>query len=99
MSQMGKIYSSALRVVAWIGDESTDSDLAMGFVVLSYELMACFGAPTHTDIVSVFGCDHRSPGWKALSALLERSWFSRTWIIQEVVLGSDVGELTYSQDS
>lgn len=96
---MGKIYSSALWVVAWIGDASIDSDLAMDFVVLLYELMAYLGAPTHTDIVSVSGCDHRSPGWKALSALLERPWFSRTWIIQEVIRGTDVAELTYSQDS
>ncbi|KAF5868159.1 putative ankyrin repeat and sam domain containing protein 6 protein [Botrytis fragariae] len=37
--QMGRIHSFALQVFAWIGDESTDSDLAMDFVVTLYELM------------------------------------------------------------
>ncbi|TGO29517.1 hypothetical protein BPAE_0014g00680 [Botrytis paeoniae] len=63
--QMGRIYSSALQVLAWIGDESMDSDLAMDFVVILYELMTYFGSPTYSD-------------------------FSRTWIIQEVVLGTDI---------
>ncbi|KAF7934957.1 uncharacterized protein EAE98_003002 [Botrytis deweyae] len=88
--QIGRIHSSALQVLAWIGDESTDSDLAMDFVVTLHDLMIYFGTPSFSDVISVPGCEHRSPGWKALDALLQRPWFSRTWIIQEVVLGTHV---------
>ncbi|TGO69532.1 hypothetical protein BELL_0770g00030 [Botrytis elliptica] len=91
--QIGRIYSSARQVLAWIGDESTDSDLAMDFVVILHDLMIYFGTPSFSDVISVPGCEHRSPGWKALDALLQRPWFSRTWIIQEVVLGTHVVRL------
>ena len=43
-----------------------------------------------TDLLSA-GLPHpQHPAWKAMQALLSRPWFSRIWIIQEIVLSSDV---------
>ena len=44
----------------------------------------------NTDLLSA-GLPHpQHPAWEAMQALFSRPWFSRMWIIQEVVLSPDV---------
>ncbi|KAH8588321.1 heterokaryon incompatibility protein-domain-containing protein, partial [Bisporella sp. PMI_857] len=44
----------------------------------------------HLDAaISLMNCEFRRDGWDALVKLLERPWWSRVWIIQEVVYGKD----------
>ena len=49
------------------------------------------GTRTRTTDPLSAGMPHpQFPAWEAMQALLSRPWFSRIWIIQEIVLSSDV---------
>ena len=49
------------------------------------------GAETRTTDLLSAGLPHpQHPAWEAMNSLLSRPWFSRMWIIQEVVLSPDV---------
>lgn len=85
---MGSIYSLASSVKIWLGEASEDSDLAMDFVEelrifllrppwRAYESSRLWDKPSTTP---------GSPNWTALKHLMERSWFSRIWVVQEVAL-------------
>ncbi|KAF2187518.1 HET-domain-containing protein [Zopfia rhizophila CBS 207.26] len=68
---MAKIYSKANRVIVWLGDRADDSDRAVEEI-----LVAAGKQSTH------------SPAYKmpqqAILALLQRPWFRRIWVLQEV---------------
>ncbi|KAH6714822.1 heterokaryon incompatibility protein-domain-containing protein [Leptodontidium sp. MPI-SDFR-AT-0119] len=75
---MKLIYATAADVCIWLGRESEDSDLAMEFIAKK---------GTH-------GLRARGPGfhplWKkkeglALAALCDRPYWTRMWIIQEII--------------
>ncbi|KAE9366371.1 HET-domain-containing protein [Stipitochalara longipes BDJ] len=75
---MKQIYSSAAKVVVWLGQEADDSDIAMKF-------MATKGLAE----LKRKGCGFRRM-WtrdegKALLALCERGYWRRIWIIQEII--------------
>ena len=85
---MGSIYSLASSVKIWLGEASEDSALAMDFVKelrifllrppwRAYESSTLWDKPSTTP---------GSPNWTALKHLMERSWFSRIWVVQEVAL-------------
>jgi hypothetical protein len=85
---MGSIYSLASSVKIWLGEASEDSALAMDFVEelriflfrppwRAYETSRIWDKPSTTP---------GSPNWTALKHLMERSWFSRIWVVQEVAL-------------
>ncbi|ORY09664.1 hypothetical protein BCR34DRAFT_568008 [Clohesyomyces aquaticus] len=79
---MDRIYHTASRVVAWLGTEEDDSRKAMEFLQRISE-------PQNGSPLS------RSPNqydqiWRAINTLLERTWFARVWIVQELVYGSEV---------
>ncbi|KAI8935043.1 hypothetical protein NX059_008707 [Plenodomus lindquistii] len=87
--RMRLIYRLAANVVIWLGPRAEGSDEAMDLVkILS---VSC---QSHTD--KSLGQElrknpkHLGDGvWYALSRLLERSYWTRMWIIQELCLGSD----------
>ncbi|KAI7775209.1 hypothetical protein LA080_007160 [Diaporthe eres] len=100
VAAMGSIYQSASRVVAWLGPADETSHRAMRFmcsvglqVNVSFrgsELSPAPGAadPTFGDIqVPLSGAnDHDMVA--CLTALFERAWFSRLWVVQEILLGN-----------
>jgi hypothetical protein len=73
VKEMKQIYRGAARVLAWLGPEADDSDLAMDIVAKAGDLInpgwAFFS----------FASDRQS---LALIALLQRAYWSRVWIIQ-----------------
>jgi hypothetical protein len=77
---MGDIYHSAQSVIIWLGEERDRSDLAISFI---------------HDIVDLSHFDHavKDPDsihrWYALSKLMNRSWFRRRWVVQELALARD----------
>ncbi|KAK6085181.1 hypothetical protein SCUP515_00999 [Seiridium cupressi] len=75
---MGKIYSAAQIVYAWLGPRSFDSDLAMA-VLRSERHLAKPELP-----------ENPLDSYDAVIRLLNRSYFSRTWIIQEICLARQV---------
>lgn len=85
------IYQYAERVIAWIGEEENDSHEALrrlnqvqinsqeSMFKLSSENMATKQGPTIGD-----------DDWEGINNILKRAWFRRVWIVQELVLPSNV---------
>lgn len=100
VAMMGSIYQSASRVVAWLGPADETSHRAMHFmcsvglqVNVSFrgsELSPVPGAadPTLGDIQAPLFETHDHNMGTCLTALLGRAWFSRLWVVQEVLLGN-----------
>ncbi|KAJ4351449.1 uncharacterized protein N0V89_006791 [Didymosphaeria variabile] len=70
VSLMGRIYRQASHTIVWLGPEAASSDLGMRLLR-----------------------DHPADGWassdrkwSAIKALLNRTYFQRIWIVQEIVL-------------
>jgi hypothetical protein len=90
---MPKIYSSALRVVVDLGEQSDRSDLAIKLIVkiASTSFYAFSGNFLSDSALITFGLPHgQAKIWKDLRAFWARPWFRRIWVIQEFVLAKDV---------
>jgi hypothetical protein len=72
VQRMRHIYRRAFQVLVWLGAELDDSALAMA------------------DVKEIAGWNksrlrkQRSHNWPAIVALLQRPWFSRVWVRQEI---------------
>lgn len=92
---MGQVYSKAAAVQIWLGDDTPERTCATAFSILRSLARLCsrFGWDTDFEYLirhRMFN-DYDLPdvmdeSWDAIRHLAEMSWFSRTWIIQEVVL-------------
>jgi hypothetical protein len=83
---MSAIYQQAQRVLAYLGEASDDSDLGMDFVLEDAVSIHRTGRPSvglSPDISS-------SPLQKAIDRILERPYFERIWILQEIVFAKEV---------
>lgn len=95
---MGRIYSSARRVIVWIGAKSEDSDIAIDCIkTITSKVKVNFKTAQLTPLTyDLEWADHNVPlrvssvERKALIRLYSRSWFERLWVWQEVHLGKDV---------
>ncbi|KAK5201593.1 hypothetical protein LTR16_002130 [Cryomyces antarcticus] len=102
VSMMGKIFGGARKVVAWFGEEAEDSKAGLQAASNLLRVMARYpGMQLNNINLESHGLP--KPGhkrWQALGAVLRRPWFSRVWVIQEVVLSSRVevacGQVTLS---
>ncbi|KAG6362382.1 hypothetical protein INS49_010612 [Diaporthe citri] len=100
VAMMGSIYQSASRVVAWLGPADETSHRAMRFmcsvglqVNVSFrgsELSPAPGAahPALGDIQAPLFETHDHDMIPCLTALFERAWFCRLWVVQEILLGN-----------
>lgn len=98
VAMMGSIYESASRVVAWLGPADGTSHRAMQFmcsvglqVEVSFrgsELSPAPGAadPTLGDIQVPLPETFDNDMATCLTNLFERAWFSRLWVVQEILL-------------
>lgn len=77
IKKMAMIYNRAESVSVWLGRENKDSHRAIEFI---------------KELVKLYDFDPltRSPGtfpeWAALLNLMQRQWFNRRWIVQEIAL-------------
>ncbi|KFA72154.1 hypothetical protein S40288_07067 [Stachybotrys chartarum IBT 40288] len=100
VAMMGDIYELASRVIVWLGPEENDSDRALDFFA-SLASMIHVNWAQGTMRPSAFG--QSQPQWAdespvpfddipkdyaAIRALVNRPWFERVWIRQEITLGS-----------
>lgn len=94
---MGEIYASALMVIVSLGSPSEDSDAAMLFVPAlfdAFEKLEAHETPITSKIFTEPAEEARlclwpSEKWIALHNLLQRAWFQRVWVVQEVVIGAN----------
>jgi hypothetical protein len=99
VKMMGEIYSRAQRVYSWLGPKDETSDEVL-FILRQ------FAKPSYDTIKREAGhVDFQYPEtyskklgiqpfpigyWFSLGALMQRSYFERVWILQEVVHAADV---------
>ncbi|KAH6880015.1 hypothetical protein B0T10DRAFT_145765 [Thelonectria olida] len=87
---MANIFESAARVYIWLGEEEDESQVALQFL----EKIASTSSPevdgpdpkrlSAMDIPKV-----EDPKWGTINKLLERKWFRRVWVTQELVLAQE----------
>ena len=84
---MGDIYRNASRTWVWLGEESDDSNAAIDSIV-SFRDFSDF--PEGGETQGAQRKEIRHPNypevhWQAVSHLLERPWWRRIWVVQEVL--------------
>jgi len=86
---MGDIYRNAATVISWLGDDPEGHSLAFKEFLADIHLDHD-GKPD----VSCFVRNHlpgkESPKWKALNIMMSLPYFTRVWIMQEVILSTNV---------
>ncbi|MCJ1252949.1 hypothetical protein MMC24_000755 [Lignoscripta atroalba] len=78
VQKMKSIYQSASRVLVWLGEARENSDLAM-------DLVPRIGNVELDEIQMEIQDRETEKGWDALLQLFRRPWWSRSWVLQEVV--------------
>lgn len=88
VAQMGHIYRGAREVVAWLGEESDNSNLAFDLTEAGSRLSYwCRGLQSDGDpSTSSFGSEHI----RSLDNLTKRMWWKRVWTFQELILAKSV---------
>ena len=84
---MGDIYRNASRTWVWLGKESDDSDAAIDSIV-SFRDFPDFPEKEETQETQRTQFRHQNypeVHWQAVFHLLERPWWRRIWVIQEVL--------------
>lgn len=86
---MGKVYSSAVETLVWLGEASEDSDRALEFVYTLRQAVELFEDKeevTEETLCSKLQSAYDAEEWSILGKLLLRDGFQRLWVIQEVAL-------------
>jgi hypothetical protein len=85
VQRMGLIYTKADTVIMWLGEEENSSDMAMNFLNEFRQVLA-EDSQGRAQISQMLGDAAYDPAWVALRHLFERPYWSRLWILQEVLL-------------
>jgi Heterokaryon incompatibility protein (HET) len=108
VTRMTSIYKFAYSVVVWLGPESPDSKLAFTTLreiaaqTLLTKNATRLVAPkaTHRDwLLSASTLPHGEDAWRAILGLVNRSWFDRVWIVQEIQLANPTAVLRCGHES
>ena len=85
---MRQIFSSGSRVLVWLGDETSDSDLAIDFLErISQEPHIAASA---TFVVETILSEDYLPQWRAMDQFWKRRWWMRTWVMQEQAVSKGI---------
>jgi lipid-A-disaccharide synthase-like uncharacterized protein len=77
VAMMDEIYRNADRVCIWLGESTDSSQVALRFIRRIAQLQSI-------DFLSEGKDAPRK--WAALFDLMQRPWFSRRWVVQEIAL-------------
>jgi hypothetical protein len=93
VQKMREIFERAVRTFIWLGPATEDSNLGLDFAVRLSRLSANVDKQTMIDrMKQFFAFDLRNPlnrQWYALFRILDRPWFNRVWVIQELVVSNE----------
>jgi hypothetical protein len=100
VARMGSIYKMAAQVLVWLGPEDETTTTAVEIIerlspglMLTWDRRNCHAIPGSEAAVVQHNVEmsNLTPRhWKALNSLIQRPWFRRLWIRQEVQLASRV---------
>ncbi|PVH69947.1 HET-domain-containing protein [Cadophora sp. DSE1049] len=99
INRMGSIYSLARRTIVWLGEEADHSTHALSTLEhfanqVEFLTGGRTGAAPGADEIKWWRQDSQLPygenTWSSLAALFRRPWFSRVWVLQEALLGSQL---------
>jgi hypothetical protein len=78
VEMMSDIYGRAENVCVWLGEGDADSKMALTFIKKDVLQLQNFDEL----------CDNKEANkkWGALLNLMQRPWFSRRWVVQEIAL-------------
>lgn len=80
---MRDIFRLSERTVVWLGEESQDSALAIDLICELARMSREHNSRSWLSYESEKVLSLYDPAWRALTRLLRRPWFRRTWIVQE----------------
>jgi hypothetical protein len=89
---MEHIYSTATRVIVWLGEEADQSDQALELIRELNEKLNFHEQSKGLPIRCFEDCGllpETSDGWLAVNSFYKRSWFLRVWTLQEIVLSKE----------
>lgn len=81
VAMMSLVYTGATQVCVWIGEDDDESTMALQFIREEINELKNFDRLC-TD-------KQHAPKWQALLVLMQRAWFSRRWVVQEIALAQD----------
>ncbi|KAF5623936.1 heterokaryon incompatibility protein [Fusarium tjaetaba] len=89
-NMMAKIYEKAHSVVAWLGDSDAHTAQAFDHMakVADRSILPSLGIPTGRTGFEDFDAD--AARWLAVGKIFDRTYWNRSWIIQELVLPKQV---------
>ncbi|KAK8131225.1 HET-domain-containing protein [Apiospora sp. TS-2023a] len=77
VQMMSRIYNCAQQVCVWLGQDNDDSTVAISFI-REIMLLENFDAISEKK--------ENAHKWRSLLLLMQRPWFSRKWVVQEIAL-------------
>ncbi|ROW15353.1 hypothetical protein VPNG_02351 [Cytospora leucostoma] len=77
VQMMSRIYTGAKQACIWLGEDSKDSTTAIHFI---REIMRL------ENFDSISENKENASRWQSLLSLMQRPWFSRRWVVQEIAL-------------
>jgi len=86
---MGDIYRQARRILIWLGDASPEDDVQLVFAFLKRLTGIKYIAISKKAIENLNKDVFKHSDITKVQRFLQRPWFQRRWIIQEVALGHD----------
>jgi heterokaryon incompatibility protein (HET) len=93
VSRMTDIYEAAVSVAICLGEGDAESDMAMDFIMELQRTSFSWNMSMPADAIKsqikeTFGTEEYAHKWASVYELLRRPYFSRLWIVQEMVLAS-----------
>ena len=94
---MGQIYSTATKVLIWLGDGPDNVEEAFLFINKFEDGLDMYSSEVIHSMHRINA--NNSALWRALSLILNKPWFMRVWIVQEVVLAAHAQVFCGNQSS
>lgn len=110
VAMMDKIYSRCTKAVLWLGEEqgaTKEGSTSTTTSKLACELLATLGRDKHFDELPCFSFNNGqrleisseyTDSFQALEHLLNAPWWTRIWVVQEMVLPKKVQFLYASEE-
>jgi hypothetical protein len=86
---MSRICSNGSWVLIWLGEDVPSDSLSFELLLRWHRRIISQPLSTYEPYTDMFKdpvTRLQAPGWHALRCLLDRRWFRRVWVIQEVVM-------------